>query len=63
LSRCAPCTSSTPCRRERFDRLTRIAAALFEAPPISTVTLIDEDRQWHKACVGDAGTVAAITAR
>ncbi len=36
---------------ERFDRLTRIAAAVFDAP-ISTVTLIDEDRQWHKACIG-----------
>ena len=36
---------------ERFDRLTRIAAALFDTP-ISTVTLIDEDRQWHKACIG-----------
>ena len=29
---------------ERFDRLTRIAVAVFDAP-ISTVTLIDEDRQ------------------
>ena len=36
---------------ERFDRITRIAAAPFDAP-ISTVTLIDEDRQWHKACLG-----------
>src|SRR5690242_8585788 len=36
---------------ERFDRLTRVAAALFDTP-ISTVTLIDEDRQWHKACLG-----------
>jgi GAF domain-containing protein len=39
---------------ERFDRLTRIAAAAFDAP-ISTVTLIDEDRQWHKACLGVSG--------
>lgn len=36
---------------ERFDRLTRIATATFGAP-ISTVTLIDEHRQWHKACIG-----------
>ncbi len=39
---------------ERFDRITRIAAAAFGAP-ISTVTLIDEDRQWHKACLGVSG--------
>lgn len=36
---------------ERFDRLTRIAVAVFDTA-ISTVTLIDEDRQWHKACIG-----------
>jgi len=36
---------------ERFDRLTRIAVAVF-GTAISTVTLIDEDRQWHKACIG-----------
>ncbi|WP_170178898.1 GAF domain-containing sensor histidine kinase [Solirubrobacter pauli] len=36
---------------ERFDRLTRIAVAVFDTA-ISTVTLIDEDRQWHKACLG-----------
>ena len=39
---------------ERFDRITRLAAALFDVP-ISTVTLIDEDRQWHKSCVGVGG--------
>ena len=39
---------------ERFDRITRLAAARFEVP-ISTVTLIDEDRQWHKSCVGVGG--------
>ena len=36
---------------ERFDRLTRIAVAVF-GTAISTVTLIDQDRQWHKACIG-----------
>lgn len=36
---------------ERFDRFTRIAAALFDAP-VSLVTLVDEDRQWFKSCVG-----------
>ena len=36
---------------ERFDRITRIAAALFEVP-IAVVNLVDEHRQWAKACVG-----------
>jgi PAS domain S-box-containing protein len=36
---------------ERFDRITRIAAALFEVP-IAVVNLIDADRQWAKACIG-----------
>ncbi|HEX8444703.1 MAG TPA: GAF domain-containing protein [Allosphingosinicella sp.] len=36
---------------ERFDRFTRIAAALFDAP-VSLVTLVDESRQWFKSCVG-----------
>jgi phosphoribosyl 1,2-cyclic phosphodiesterase len=36
---------------ERFDRLTRIASALFKVP-ISLVSLIDEDRQWFKSCFG-----------
>ena len=36
---------------ERFDRLTRLAAGLLEAP-ISLVTLIDRDRQWFKSKVG-----------
>jgi CheY-like chemotaxis protein len=36
---------------ERFDRFTRIAAALFDAP-VSLVTLVDENRQWFKSCVG-----------
>jgi len=34
-----------------FDRITEIAAHLFGAP-FAFVSLIDEDRQWMKACVG-----------
>jgi len=33
---------------ERFDRYTRIAAALFDVP-IALVTLVDRDRQWFKS--------------
>lgn len=36
---------------ERFDRLTRMAKRLFRVP-ISLVSLVDEDRQWFKSCVG-----------
>jgi len=36
---------------ERFDRITRVAAALADVP-IALVSLIDEDRQWFKSCVG-----------
>jgi PAS domain S-box-containing protein len=36
---------------ERFDRITRIAAALFEVP-VAVVNLVDADRQWAKACIG-----------
>jgi phosphoribosyl 1,2-cyclic phosphodiesterase/DNA-binding response OmpR family regulator len=35
----------------RFDRITRLASALFNAP-IALITLIDEDRQWVKSCYG-----------
>jgi phosphoribosyl 1,2-cyclic phosphodiesterase/CheY-like chemotaxis protein len=38
---------------ERFDRFTRIASALFDVP-VALVTLVDEDRQWFKSCVGTA---------
>ncbi len=34
-----------------FDSITELAARLFKVP-ISTVTLIDEDRQWFKSCFG-----------
>jgi signal transduction histidine kinase len=36
---------------ERFDRVTRLAARLFDVP-IALVTLVDADRQWFKSCVG-----------
>src|SRR5680860_1121603 len=36
---------------ERFDRLTRMAARLLDAP-IALISLIDRDRQWFKSCVG-----------
>jgi phosphoribosyl 1,2-cyclic phosphodiesterase/CheY-like chemotaxis protein len=36
---------------ERFDRYTRLAAALFDVP-VALVTLVDEDRQWFKSCIG-----------
>lgn len=35
-------------QEERFDRLTRIAARVFNAP-ISLVSLVDQDRQWFKS--------------
>jgi len=36
---------------EAFDRLTRLAAELFDAP-IAVVSLVDADRQWFKSKVG-----------
>ncbi|RDU96274.1 GGDEF domain-containing protein [Trinickia dinghuensis] len=36
---------------ERFDRLTRLAKRLFDVP-ISSVSLVDSDRQWFKSCIG-----------
>ena len=36
---------------ERFDRITRIAARLFQLP-ISLISLVDVDRQWFKSCQG-----------
>lgn len=40
---------------ERFDRLTRLAARLFQVP-ISLVSLVEADRQWFKSSVGVAAT-------
>jgi len=59
---CAPLPADEPSRlaalrssgildtppEERFDRITRIAAELFDVP-ISLVSLIDENRQWFKS--------------
>ncbi|PSQ91894.1 MAG: hypothetical protein BRD52_06700 [Bacteroidetes bacterium SW_4_67_19] len=36
---------------ESFDRLTRLAAAHFDAP-IALVTLVADERQWFKSCIG-----------
>ncbi|MDP4547668.1 GAF domain-containing protein [Marinobacter sp. MDS2] len=36
---------------ERFDRVTRLAAQLFDVP-ICLVSLVDSDRQWFKSCYG-----------
>ncbi len=36
---------------ERFDRLTRLAQKVFDVP-ISTITLLDNDRVWRKSCAG-----------
>src|SRR5262249_34344022 len=36
---------------ERFDRITRLAAALFNVP-MAVIIFIDEDRQWFKSCLG-----------
>jgi len=36
---------------ERFDRITRLAKAMFKVP-ISLVSLVDEDRQWFKSRQG-----------
>lgn len=40
----------TPPEKE-FDRLTRLAATICDAP-LSLITLIDRDRQWIKSCFG-----------
>ena len=43
---------------ERFDRLTRLAKRMFDVP-IALVSLVDENRQWFKSCVGvDASETA-----
>lgn len=36
---------------ERFDRITRLAKAMFNVP-IALISLVDADRQWFKACCG-----------
>ena len=34
-----------------FDNLTNLAASIFDSP-VSIITLIDENRQWFKSCLG-----------
>lgn len=36
---------------DRFDRLTRMAKRMFNVP-IALVSLVDENRQWFKSCIG-----------
>lgn len=36
---------------DRFDRVTRMAKRMFDVP-IALISLIDENRQWFKSCVG-----------
>ncbi|MET0269941.1 MAG: GAF domain-containing protein [Sphingomonas sp.] len=36
---------------DRFDRATRLAAALFHVP-VALVSLVDAERQWFKSCFG-----------
>ncbi len=36
---------------ERFDRITRLAGALFDVP-IALISLVDQDRQWFKSRIG-----------
>jgi diguanylate cyclase (GGDEF)-like protein len=39
---------------EPFDRITKLVQMVLDVP-MATVSLIDEDRQWFKSCVGIAG--------
>ncbi len=36
---------------ERFDRITRLAQRMFNVP-IATISLLDNEREWHKSSVG-----------
>lgn len=36
---------------ERFDRITKLAQQIFKVP-ISTITLVDSQREWFKSCQG-----------
>jgi len=38
-------------REERFDRLTRLTRRMFRVP-IAAISLVDENRQWFKSCMG-----------
>ncbi|MDB5798868.1 MAG: diguanylate cyclase with sensor [Paucimonas sp.] len=43
---------------ERFDRITRLAQRMFDVP-VATISLLDEEREWHKSQVGLPGTDVA----
>jgi PAS domain S-box-containing protein len=45
-------------QEERFDRITRVAAALFDVP-IAMVSMVDAHRLFWKSCIGLAGREAA----
>ena len=38
-------------REERFDRITRLAASMFDVP-VALISLMDEERQWFKSACG-----------
>ena len=40
-----------PSAEERFDRVTRLATALFDVP-MAMISLVDANRQWYKSCLG-----------
>jgi hypothetical protein len=46
-------------REKCFDRLTQIAARVFNVP-IAWISLVDENRQWIKSCVGTDKYMASI---
>lgn len=46
---------NTP-NEESFDRITRLASRIFQVP-ISLITLLTEDKQWFKSCVGLTGSI------
>jgi GAF domain-containing protein len=44
---------------ESFDRITRVATTLFNVP-MSTITLVDTNRQWFKSCQGLPGRESTL---
>ncbi len=46
---------------ERFDTITREAVAKLHVP-ISTITIMDRDREWFKSCVGTGSREASRAA-
>ena len=47
---------------ERFDRITKLATKVFDVP-ISTITLVDSNREWYKSVCGldEDATARAFT--